>query len=41
VYGLLCEDGEAWVAACAMILLALLRSLKDFCFLVLVALPAR
>ena len=41
VYGLLWEDGEACDAACAMILLALLRSLNDLCFLLLVDLPAR
>jgi hypothetical protein len=40
VYGPFCDDGEACDAACAMILLALLRSLKDLCFLLLVDLPA-
>jgi hypothetical protein len=41
VYGLFWDDGEACDAACAMILLALLRSLNDRCFLLLVDLPAR
>lgn len=40
-YGPLCDDGEGCAPACAMILLVLLRSLKDLCFLLLVALPAR
>jgi hypothetical protein len=39
VYGLLVDDGDACVAACAMILLVF-KSLKDLCFL-LVAFPAR
>ena len=39
--GLLCDEGEACDAACAMTLLALLRSLNDLCFLLLVDLPAR
>lgn len=33
VWGLWCDDGEAWLDACAMILLVFLRSLNDFCFL--------
>ena len=41
VYGLFCDEGEACEAACAMILLALLRSLNDLCFLLLVDFPAR
>ena len=41
VYGLFCDEGEACDAACAMILLALLRSLNDLCFLLLVDFPAR
>ena len=40
VYGLLCDEGEACDAACAIILLVL-RSLNDLCFLLLVDLPAR